>query len=68
MSPENESYLGELEEFLILVSQLRETQKLFFRTKDRTVLRHAFKLEKSVDETIKKYEQLIKFGPNPEDT
>ena len=46
----------ELEAFVRLVDEMRQTQKLYFRTHDANVLNKSKELERKVDAAIKKYD------------
>ena len=48
-------------EFITLVARMRELQKLYFRTKDKSVMLKAKELEKQVDEELAR----IKAFTNP---
>ena len=45
-------------EFFILVVQMRNAQKLYFRTRDKSDLQASKKLEKQVDDEIRRVEHL----------
>ena len=45
-----------MEEFVRLVEEMRQTQKLYFRTRDANVLNKSRELERKVDAAIKKYD------------
>ena len=47
----------EFEEFVRLVDEMRQTQKLYFRTRDANVLNKSRELEKKVDAAIRKYDE-----------
>ena len=44
-------------EFFILVVQMRNAQKLYFRTRDKSDLQASKKLEKQVDDEIRRVER-----------
>lgn len=46
-------------EFFYLVAQMREAQKTYFETHDRTVFRAARALENDVDREIKRVREII---------
>lgn len=46
-------------EFFYLVAQMREAQKTYFETRDRTVFRAARALENDVDREIKRVREII---------
>ena len=45
-------------EFFILVVQMRNAQKLYFRNRDKSDLQASKKLEKQVDDEIRRVEHL----------
>ena len=45
-------------EFFTLVVQMRNAQKLYFRTRDKSDLQASKKLEKQVDDEIRRVEHL----------
>ena len=45
-------------EFFTLVAQMRNAQKLYFRTRDKSDLQASKKLEKQVDDEIRRVEHL----------
>jgi hypothetical protein len=49
----------DLHELAIMVYQMREAQKTYFRTKDQTVLFRSKTLERKVDEAL----EALKAGP-----
>ena len=50
-----------MDDFYELVKQMRETQKLYFKTRDANVLNESRRLEKEVDKAIKEHDE-DKFG------
>ncbi len=45
-------------EFFSLVTEMRNAQKMYFRTRDRNDLQKSKKLEKQVDDEIRRVERL----------
>jgi len=45
-------------EFFLLVVSMRNAQKLYFRTRDKSDLQHSKQLEKQVDDEIRRVERL----------
>jgi hypothetical protein len=52
-------FVEELEDFLLLVEEMRTTQKRYFDTRDKQFLIMAKTLERQVDKTIQKYSEVI---------
>ncbi len=46
-------------EFFMLVVQMRNAQKLYFRTRDKSDLQASKQLEKQVDDEIRRVERLM---------
>jgi len=52
-------------EFYLTVVEMRKAQKMFFKTKDRVFLDKSIKLEKEVDNEIKRVEKILKESESP---
>jgi hypothetical protein len=65
---QNEQYnykiaqLAEAEKILKKVTDMRNFQKLFFKTKDRDTLDKCKNLEKEIDRDISRYNQAVEFN------
>ncbi len=43
--------------FVVLVKDMRDTQKLYFKTRDANILNKSKELEKAVDKMLDKFEE-----------
>jgi len=52
-------------DFYLTVVEMRKAQKMFFKTKDRAFLDKSIKLEKEIDNEIKRVDKILKEAESP---
>lgn len=55
--------MQDIEQFIDLVKRMRQAQKDYFRTRNRTIMQHSMGLERAVDKCIIEYEENKKDHP-----